>query len=43
MLWLMRRPWMKRLQRASSNLFPASKREKAKRSMNMDMDRQMLG
>ena len=34
MLWVMRRPWMKRLQRASAKLFPESRREKAKRSMN---------
>ncbi|MBN9500963.1 MAG: hypothetical protein BGO01_06150 [Armatimonadetes bacterium 55-13] len=34
MLWLMRRPWMKSLQRASTNLFPpGQKRERAKLSM----------
>lgn len=33
MLWFMRRPWMKRLQRASRNLFPANKRDQAWRSM----------
>lgn len=29
MLWLMRRPWMKRLQRMSFNLVPESRRAKA--------------
>lgn len=33
MLWLMRRPWMKRLQRSSTKLFPASMQDKARRSM----------
>ena len=34
MLWLMRRPWMKNLQRASLKLAPASRRESVQRSMN---------
>lgn len=34
MLWVMRRPWMKRLQRASQRLFPEHKRAKAIQSMN---------
>jgi len=33
MLWLMRRPWMKRLQRNSAKLFPASMQDRAHRSM----------
>lgn len=33
MLWLMRRPWMKRLQRASLNLFSGERRERARSSM----------
>lgn len=33
MLWLMRRRWMRRLQRASVNLFPASKRDAIRESM----------
>jgi len=33
MLWLMRRPWMKRLQRGSILLFPPRMREKAWRGM----------
>jgi hypothetical protein len=34
MLWMMRRPWMKRLQRAAEGLVPERKRERVKVSMN---------
>lgn len=33
MLWLMRRGWMRRLQRASLKLFPSAKREAIRDSM----------
>lgn len=33
MLWVMRRPWMKRLQRQSLKLFPERKRSKAQQSL----------
>jgi len=32
MLWLMRRPFIRRMQRGSLNLIPASRREKARQS-----------
>ncbi len=34
MLWLMRRPWMKRLQQVSQNLFPEPKRSEIRSSWN---------
>jgi hypothetical protein len=33
MLWLMRRPWMKRLQRASLSLLSENRRDRARESM----------
>jgi len=33
MLWTMRRPWMKRLQTASLNLFRGERRERARESL----------
>lgn len=33
MLWIMRRPWMKRLQYGSIKLFPPSRREKARMNL----------
>lgn len=38
MLWLMRRPWMKRVQRWSWQILPESKREKAR----LNLQRQNL-
>jgi len=33
LLWTMRRPWMKRLQRASGNLFPAARQDRFRQSV----------